>query len=240
VREPTDIDWSNPVAVFPLPSVSLLPHALQPLHVFEQRYRRMVRDALGDAESAPLSESAPVAMAAFEGDDWRTDYAGTPPLRPMVCVGRIVRHVPLPDGRHDIVLHGVARAQIMRMVEPTGGRPYRMAMLEPVPDVRRAESRVRRACGVVGSILERPRMSRWSAVAPVRALFDGSVPSCAALGMASHAMIRDPDRRYALLSEPEPCRRACLVREALLELERLVALAERQGSDGWPKGQSWN
>jgi hypothetical protein len=30
------------------------------------------------------------------------------------------------------------------------------------------------------------------------------------------------------------------VREALLELERLVALAERQGSDGWPKGQSWN
>ena len=32
--------------LFPLPSVALFPGALLPLHIFEPRYRAMVRDAL--------------------------------------------------------------------------------------------------------------------------------------------------------------------------------------------------
>ena len=36
------IDFREPVALFPLPTVSLLPHALQPLHVFEPRFRLIV------------------------------------------------------------------------------------------------------------------------------------------------------------------------------------------------------
>ena len=34
------------VRLFPLPSLVMFPHALQPLHVFEPRYRDMVRDCL--------------------------------------------------------------------------------------------------------------------------------------------------------------------------------------------------
>ena len=113
-----DFDFAHPVALFPLASTALMPNAVQPLHVFEPRYRRMVIDAVGDAADG-LDSAAPIAMATFHGDDWRDDYGGTPPLRPTVCVGRIVRHVPLPDGRHDIVLLGACRARIASTTAPT-------------------------------------------------------------------------------------------------------------------------
>ena len=109
------VDFSQPVALFPLPTVSLLPHALQPLHVFEPRYRSMVIDALGASLTGKFEHAAPIAMATFSGEAWRDSYGGAPALRPVVCVGRIVQHQRLPDGRHDIMLHGVARAKIVAM-----------------------------------------------------------------------------------------------------------------------------
>jgi len=42
------MDWEpqGPVPVFPLPGVVLFPHAELPLHIFELRYRTLVRDAI--------------------------------------------------------------------------------------------------------------------------------------------------------------------------------------------------
>ena len=39
------------IPVFPLPNVVLLPRAVLPLHVFEERYREMTRDVLRAAGS---------------------------------------------------------------------------------------------------------------------------------------------------------------------------------------------
>ena len=36
------------IPVFPLPGVLLLPRAMLPLHIFEPRYRAMIRDALDE------------------------------------------------------------------------------------------------------------------------------------------------------------------------------------------------
>jgi hypothetical protein len=52
--------------------------------------------------------------------------------------------------------------------------------------------------------------------------------------------VRDPELRYRMLSEADPVRRASLLRDAVAGIERMVALAERQGSDAWPRGESWN
>ena len=38
--------FSGSVPLFPLPGTVLLPGGLLPLHVFEERYREMLRDAL--------------------------------------------------------------------------------------------------------------------------------------------------------------------------------------------------
>src|SRR5262245_53587958 len=38
--------FSGRIPLFPLPNLVLFPHILQPLHIFEPRYRKMVADAL--------------------------------------------------------------------------------------------------------------------------------------------------------------------------------------------------
>jgi Lon protease-like protein len=238
VFEADDVDYSQPVALFPLPTVSLFPHALQALHVFEPRYRQMVEDAAGDGG---LESAAPIAMATFGARDWRDDYGGTPPLRPVVCVGRLVRHQRRPDGRHDIVLHGVARARILAMHEPDGRRLYRMAEVVPLERPRAARPPMPAVRAALHELLSRPRLARVEAARQVLECFgEREVPTHAAVEVAGYALVRDAEARYRLLAEADPRRRAELVRDAIAELERLVALAERQGSEEWPKGESWN
>ena len=39
------VDLPPIIPIFPLPNVVLFPQVMLPLHIFEPRYRRMVRDA---------------------------------------------------------------------------------------------------------------------------------------------------------------------------------------------------
>ncbi len=95
-----------PVAIplFPLPNVVLFPGVLLPLHIFEPRYRDMVRDAEG-------SESQMIGMVLLR-DDWRERYHDRPDIFPVGCAGRMVRSKRLDDGRYDIVLQGVREFEI--------------------------------------------------------------------------------------------------------------------------------
>ncbi len=110
--------------IFPLDHVTLLPQQVLPLHIFEARYRQMVEHA--------LDGSGQIAMAVFDTEAWREQYHGRPPVRPAVCVGQIVQHEKLEDGRYNLLLQGVCRARILREEEPSEERLYRTATLEPV------------------------------------------------------------------------------------------------------------
>ncbi|MGP1309805.1 MAG: LON peptidase substrate-binding domain-containing protein, partial [Phycisphaerales bacterium] len=90
------VNFNRPMPVFPLREVVLFPHAAIPLHIFEERYRDMVDDALDGAGQ--------IAMAVFEGERWTQEYHGRPPIRPAVCVGQILQHERLADGRYNIIL----------------------------------------------------------------------------------------------------------------------------------------
>jgi len=61
MTEAIRVNFGRPMPVFPLPDAVLLPHAIQPLHVFEQRYRQLVNDC--------LDGSGQIAIAAFAGVD---------------------------------------------------------------------------------------------------------------------------------------------------------------------------
>ena len=39
-------DFAGTARLFPLPNLVLFPHVMQPLHIFEPRYRQMTADAL--------------------------------------------------------------------------------------------------------------------------------------------------------------------------------------------------
>ncbi len=235
------VDYSTPIALFPLPTVALLPHTLQPLHIFEMRYRQMVVDALGDATDDDLMLAAPIAVATFAGDDWQQDYAGNPALRPVTCVGRIVQHHRLADGRHNIVLHGVARARVLAMHEPRGDRLYRMAELVPMERPMAPRPAMRQARQVMRQLLASPRLQRLEAAKQLLGwCAREDVPTHAAIEVVGYALIRDAEARYRLLAETNAYRRAGLVRDELVALERMIACAELQRSDEWPKGVAFN
>lgn len=86
--------------LFPLPVV-LLPGAVMPLHIFEQRYRDMVSDVLtGDGRFGLIHH------------DW--DEAGPFLAEPgrVGCVAEITQHEQMPDGRSLLIVTGIERFQI--------------------------------------------------------------------------------------------------------------------------------
>jgi Lon protease-like protein len=113
------------VRLFPLPNLVLYPHVMQPLHIFEPRYRQMTRDA--------LASDRLIAMALLR-PGWESDYEGNPELYPVVCVGKIVAEQELDDGRFNLLVRGMSRARLVE--EVNRGKLYRcarVALLEDVP-----------------------------------------------------------------------------------------------------------
>jgi uncharacterized protein len=114
------------VPLFPLPNVVLLPRAVLPLHVFEERYKEMTADVLR------AGGERRVAMALLR-PGWEKCYYESPEIEPVVCVGRILSHERLPDGRYNFLLQGECRARVVREVRR---RPYRVAELEAIVETR--------------------------------------------------------------------------------------------------------
>ena len=86
------------IPIFPLPNVVFFPRMPLPLHIFEPRYRAMVRDSVRGARL--------IGMVLLR-QDWEREYVGTPAVFGMGTVGELVRSDELPDGRFNIVLRGV-------------------------------------------------------------------------------------------------------------------------------------
>ena len=82
------VDFGKPIALFPLPGVSLLPHGAQPLHIFEPKYRQMVERCLASG-NGDLERADPIAMAVI--DARKSAGVEEVSLCEAVCVGRIAR-----------------------------------------------------------------------------------------------------------------------------------------------------
>ncbi len=96
-------DFGGTVPLFPLPNLVMFPNVMQPLHVFEPRYRALVDDCLkGDRL---------IAMALLK-PGWEDDYDGCPPIHSIGCLGRVATFHRFDDGRYNLLLIGVSRIQI--------------------------------------------------------------------------------------------------------------------------------
>ena len=103
------------IPVFPLAGALLFPRTHLPLHIFEPRYRAMVRDALAGERLIgmiqPRDQNEPPALFETGG------------------LGRIAAADERPDGRFDIVLEGIGRYRIAR--ELNVDTLYRQVEAEP-------------------------------------------------------------------------------------------------------------
>jgi Lon protease-like protein len=117
-------EFSGTARLFPLPNLVFFPHALQPLHIFEPRYRQMTADALaGDRLISPV----------LLQPGWEKHYEKKPPLYPIACLGRIVAEEALDDGRFNLLLRGIGRIRILEEI-PTATKLYRSANVELIED----------------------------------------------------------------------------------------------------------
>jgi Lon protease-like protein len=107
----------NVIPLFPLPNLVFFPRTYIPLHIFELRYRDMVR--------AAAASHRMVGMVLLK-EGWEVDYEGDPAIFPMGCVGRMINVQSLPDGRFNILLQGLRRFEIEHEI---GTESYRQGRI---------------------------------------------------------------------------------------------------------------
>ncbi|MDZ7265904.1 MAG: LON peptidase substrate-binding domain-containing protein [candidate division KSB1 bacterium] len=120
--------------IFPLPNVVFFPKILLPLHIFEPRYKQMVNDA--------LEHERQIGMILLKDGGGR-DSAGLPAVYRIGCMGRIEAYERLPEGRFNILLHGLRRFELVRFVKD---KPYRIAvvnLLDDTPSARETHEQLR-------------------------------------------------------------------------------------------------
>jgi Lon protease-like protein len=191
------------IPLFPLPGAILFPRSQLPLHIFEPRYRDMVRDALAGPGRIgmiqPFGEGEP------------------PPLFGAGCVGEIVGAEELDDGRFNIVLHGSARFRLI--AERDLGTAYRQADVdlaafddsEPAPLGLAQRAEVEREAKRFGDALG--LAVDWSAV--------GQLDDEMLVNAIAQVAPFDTGAKQALLEETTLAGRADLVVQ-LMQFQRLA------------------
>ncbi|TWU25658.1 LON peptidase substrate-binding domain-containing protein [Bythopirellula polymerisocia] len=109
--------------LFPLPDLIMFPHVMQPLHIFEPRYRDLLNDALDSDGLIAMCMLAP---------GWESDYEGNPTLLSHACLGRVVTHQRTDNGEYNILLLGMRRIRIER--ELPSPRTFRQAEVTLLDD----------------------------------------------------------------------------------------------------------
>jgi len=216
MAEAITIDFSLPLPVFPLPSCTLLPHSSSNLHVFEPRYRAMVRDAL---DSRQL-----IAMAVFEGDDWKSNYQGAPAVKPIVCVGYIVRHRQTDDGRYYLLLQGVCRAEI---VQETHHDDYRMALLAPTEHHPIDEADLDDQRGLIEQRLNDPLLRELADISAIHNWLSDEIPTSALIDLTVIQLFDDTTVRYNMLAEPHAGQRAASLIQLLDQTRQSLEIVRR-------------
>jgi Lon protease-like protein len=108
-----EIQVPEEVPVMTLPNVAFFPQALLPLHIFEPRYRQMLRDV--------LETNRIFAVACLDSEAAASEDRFEPPHR-VACIGLVRACQKNENGTSNLLLQGLCRVSIQSIV---GDDPYR-------------------------------------------------------------------------------------------------------------------
>ncbi|HWE03101.1 MAG TPA: LON peptidase substrate-binding domain-containing protein [Tepidisphaeraceae bacterium] len=191
---PDLLDFSA-IPLFPLPNVVLFPCAVLPLHIFEDRYRDMTAAALrGDRQ---------IAMALLK-PGWEKDYHRHPEIEPIVCVGTILTHELLPDGKYNFLLQGHTRA---RVVEEHGDRSYRLSHLKPLEQKPVSEAKLAEDRHRLISVFDNGSLLATVIGRQFRQLLSSSLSTADIADLIAFNFLDDIPLKQSLLSDGDVLRR---------------------------------
>jgi ATP-dependent Lon protease len=197
--------------LFPLPNVVLFPGAILPLHIFEPRYRLMTADA--------VTGNSLIAMALLRAG-WERDYYGRPAIEPVVCVGRIVAHERLADGKYNLLLQGQWRAKVTG--EETVGEleeRYRRADLSPLDESAVMEIDLSRERQQLKDIFDGGGRPISRTCGHFARLLSGPTPTAAITDLIAFGCISDVPLKQAILGDCDVRHRVGSVVNALHQLQ---------------------
>jgi Lon protease-like protein len=187
---------SEMLPLFPLGAV-LYPGMLLPLHIFEERYRQLVRDLLDGPEPRRFG-----VIAIRKGRE--TGIDGVQSLHEIGCTATVRRVDPHDDGRFDLVTVGTQR---FRLLEIDRTLPYLQGWIELLPDdvvdPAAAAPAVRTVQIAFRAYLD--ALAEWGG-ATVRVAALPDEPTLLSFVVAA-AMVIDLPERQALLAESDTLRR---------------------------------
>jgi Lon protease-like protein len=98
----------------------LFPHALMPIHIFEPRYRTMLRDV--------LQQDRIFAIATLDESDTASSESIEAP-HTIASVGIVRACIENPNGSSELILQGIARIQIEQIICES---PYRKILIQQI------------------------------------------------------------------------------------------------------------
>ena len=155
-----------------------------------------------------------------------------------MCLGYISQHERLDDGRYHMLLQGIARAEIVRELEPDG-EGFRRARLRPLgvegaaadaDAVAAAADRLLRKRPELDGLLEDPELQKLAPVARLSEWLEDTLPTEAVCDVVAMTLVQDDPLRYALLAEADALRRL----EAILQFLRQTR-TKLQSADDAPR-----
>src|SRR5579859_2630473 len=212
---------SETLPLFPLGTV-LFPGLLLPLHIFEDRYRRLVRDL----EDGPEPRRFGV-IAIRQGRETGVD--GIQALHEIGCTATLRQVKALPDGRYDIVTVG---AQRFRLAGLDDSRPYLRGQVDMLAEETGDAAQAAQAARAV-----RDGFRAYLSALAERGVTQISAPELPGdpvtlSYLVGASMIIDHSDRQALLAEPDALRRLAAERVLLSrELTMLRTLTATPAPD---------
>lgn len=195
------------LAIFPLPNAALFPGAVLPLHVFEPRYRELVREVMAGRQIMGVAR----LMPGFE-----TDYEGRPPVYEVCGVGVVESCHERHDGRFKITVRGLSRVRIVEEFPPLRAFRQVRAVLLREPEAPRA----------LIAAWQVKLAALWTELAPhlpeplrdLKALTRAADDASAYTDRLAAALVADPEASQELLAEVDPAERLRLLTARIQEL----------------------
>lgn len=222
--------FSGTTRLFPLGGVVMFPHAVLPLHIFEPRYRQMTHDAL-------ISDKLITIVQPRQPTE---ETARGPALETVGCLGQIIMHERLPDGRYNMLLSGLKRVRLTHEFR----RPdklYREANVELLEDNQAAEVSPNSASELCDRFLE--LLKKFESGDPMASALKRAVQQRSDNGvladLVAQALTLPSFLKQALLEEQKVPDRV----EALLRILRPLTpelAVEPDPKDGYPPTFSLN